>query len=193
MKIMDMGVTMAKENKKKEKIKMEEETLKDNEKANVQEQDNVEEDATQGLLKQAEQQRDEYLDALLRERANFENFKRRNEQAVAKARVDERMNTASRFFPVLDNLERALTAAEENSSLKEGIEKVYKQLVGIFTEMGIEEIEAEGIAFNPNLHNAIMQVEPEGEEKSGTVRTVLQKGYRTKEQVLRHSLVVVVK
>ncbi len=190
---MDMGVTMAKENKKKEKIKMEEETLKDNEKANVQEQDNVEEDATQGLLKQAEQQRDEYLDALLRERANFENFKRRNEQAVAKARVDERMNTASRFFPVLDNLERALTAAEENSALKEGIEKVYKQLVGIFTEMGIEEIEAEGIAFNPNLHNAIMQVEPEGEEKSGTVRNVLQKGYRTKEQVLRHSLVVVVK
>ena len=147
----------------------------------------------QKLLAQAEAQRDEYLDALLRERASFENFKRRNENAVSKARIDAKLDTAAAFLPVLDNLERALAAATEDSPLKEGIEKVYKQLLTLFSEMGIEEISAVGEQFDPSLHNAVMQVEAEGEEQSGSIRTVLQKGYRTKDQILRHSMVMVVK
>ena len=145
------------------------------------------------LLAQAEAQRDEYLDALLRERANFENYKRRNAQAAEKAKTDAKLATAAKFLPVMDNMERALAAASEDSPLRKGIEKIQKQLSGLFSEMGIEEIKAEGQPFDPNLHNAVMQVDPEGEEQSGTVRSVLQKGYRTKEQVLRHSMVMVVK
>ena len=182
---------MAKNKEKKELQQTAEEEIE--QAAEAEKETETEEIDVQKLLSQAEAQRDEYLDALLRERASFENFKRRNESAVSKARIDAKLDTAAGFLPVLDNLERALTAATEDSPLKEGIEKVYKQLITLFSDMGVEEIPDEGEQFDPNLHNAVMQVEPEGEEQSGTIKTVLQKGYRTKDQVLRHSLVMVVK
>ena len=150
-------------------------------------------DESSNLLAEAEAKRDEYLDALLRERASFENYKRRNETAVSKAMIDAKNTAAANFFPIIDNLERALASVQEDSPLKEGVEMIYRQFTTVFESMGITEIEAEGKAFDPNFHNAVMQVDAEDGEESGIVRTVLQKGYCTKDQVLRHSMVVVVK
>ncbi|MEI3416621.1 MAG: nucleotide exchange factor GrpE [Christensenellaceae bacterium] len=145
------------------------------------------------LLAQAEAQRDEYLDALLRERANFENYKRRNAQGGGKSQDGREARNGGEIPAGDGQYGTRAVGGERGFPPREGIEKIQKQLSGLFSEMGIEEIKAEGQPFDPNLHNAVMQVDPEGEEQSGTVRSVLQKGYRTKEQVLRHSMVMVVK
>ncbi|MGI6664302.1 MAG: nucleotide exchange factor GrpE [Christensenellaceae bacterium] len=139
-----------------------------------------------------EQEKADYLEALQRERANFENYKKRNAAAVSAAYEDAKLDTAAKFLPVIDNIERALQAAEENSPLKEGILLVEKQLKGILETIGIEEIPAENASFDPNLHNAIRQVPAENGEKSGEIKDVLQKGYQAEGKVVRHSMVTVI-
>lgn len=144
-------------------------------------------------LEKAIAEKEEYLNALIRERADFENYKKRNSAAVSRAYADGKCEAAEELLPMLDNLERAIAAAEEESPLKTGVEMVLRQAMDIFRNMGIEEIAAVGAEFDPNLHNAVMQVDPEEGEESGIVKEVMMKGYRTKDKVLRHSMVKVIK
>lgn len=144
-----------------------------------------------GELEKALAEKEEYMNALIRERADFENFKKRNQTAVSRAYLDGKLDAATALLPVVDNLERALASAPEESPLKTGVEMVLRQTAEIFRSMDIEEIQAEGAMFDPNLHNAVMQ-EPAAEgEESGAIREVLMKGYRAGERVLRHSMVKV--
>lgn len=139
-------------------------------------------------------ERDEYLNALIRERADFENYKKRNAAAVSRAFADGQMETALLILPVLDNLERALqveVSEEGAKAIKTGVEMVEKQLREVLEKLGVEEIEALGKEFDPNLHNAVMQEEAEEGQESGIVKEVLMKGYKTKDRVLRHSMVKV--
>ncbi len=139
-------------------------------------------------------ERDEYLNALIRERADFENYKKRNAAAVSRAFADGQMETALLILPVLDNLERALQVEvneESAKAIKTGVEMVEKQLREVLEKLGVEEIEALGKEFDPNLHNAVMQEEAEEGQESGIVKEVLMKGYKTKDRVLRHSMVKV--
>lgn len=137
-------------------------------------------------------EKEEYYDGMLRARADFENYKKRNSTAVAMAYMEATHSVAEQFLPVIDNLERALEAMEDGSPYKEGVQMVEKQVFDIFEKLGITEIEAEGKEFDPNLHNAVMQVAAENGEASGTVKTVLQKGYQCNDKVLRHSMVTVI-
>jgi len=142
-------------------------------------------------LEAAEAKRDEYLNALIRERADFENYKKRNATAVAHAYANGAADAVEQFLPVLDNLERAIAAATEEDPLKKGVELVLRQMLDTLKTMNVAEIEAEGKAFDPNLHNAVMQAAAEEGEEEGMVKEVLQKGYKIGDRVLRHSMVKV--
>ena len=142
-------------------------------------------------LEATKAQRDEYLDLVQRKQAEFANYRRRTESVRAEAYDDGRRDAIDKLLPVVDNLERALSAAGEESSLKSGVEMVLRQTLDILTKMGVETIDPMGQPFDAELHNAVMQGgEDEGEP--GTVCMVLQKGYKLGNRVIRHAMVKVV-
>ena len=160
---------------------------------NAQQTENVEVTA-QALAKELEEtkaQRDEYLDLVQRKQAEFANYRRRTESVRAEAYDDGRRDAIDKLLPVVDNLERALAAAGEESSLKSGVEMVLRQTLDILVKMGVETIDPMGQPFDAELHNAVMQGgEDEGEP--GTVCMVLQKGYKLGSREIRHAMVKVV-
>lgn len=126
--------------------------------------------------------------------AEFDNFRKRTEKEK-NARFDMGVSsTVEKVLPVLDNFERGLVTAPEDQhdSFFDGMDMIYRQLVKVLADMGVEEIEAEGKEFDPNLHNAVMQVENE-ELPENTVAQVFMKGYTYKGSVVRHSVVSVSK
>ena len=142
-------------------------------------------------LEATKAQRDEYLDLVQRKQAEFANYRRRTESVRAEAYDDGRRDAIDKLLPVVDNLERALSAAGEESSLKSGVEMVLRQTLDILAKMGVETIDPMGQPFDAELHNAVMQgSEDEGEP--GTVCMVLQKGYKLGSRVIRHAMVKVV-
>ena len=136
---------------------------------------------------------EEYLNMAQRVQADFDNFRRRNQNVRKEAFDDGARTFATTLLPVIDNLERAIAAAANTSdaSLKEGVEMIHRQLSDAFTKRGITVIDRKGEAFDPNLENAVMQgTADEGEP--GTVCMVLQKGYKMGDHVLRFAMVKVV-
>lgn len=135
-------------------------------------------------------ERDEYLADLKRVAAEFENFRKRaaRDQASLVSRAAERL--VKELLPVLDDLERALEAAEEHqeAKLEEGVRLVHRQLADALRREGLEEIAADG-KFDPHVHEALLSQPAEAEE--GTVLEVLQKGYRLGDRVLRPARVIV--
>lgn len=138
----------------------------------------------------AAQERDEYLGLAQRVKADFENYKRRNQSVREDAYADGMRDTLEKFLPVLDNLERAVCAEGPENALRDGVQLVLRQLCTVLTASGVEEIPAQDCAFDPNVHHAVMQEPVEGCE-SGKVVGVLQKGYTHGGKVLRHSMVKV--
>ena len=135
-------------------------------------------------------ERDEYLEHLKRVAADFENYRKRaaRDQESLVARAAERL--VRELLPVLDDLERALQAAEqhEEARLEEGVRLVHRQLAETLRKEGLEEISTDG-KFDPHLHEALLAQPAEAE--AGTVIEVLQKGYRLGDRVLRPARVVV--
>ena len=153
----------------------------------------LEQDDLQGALAAAQAKQEEYLTMAQRVQADFENFRRRNQNVRKEAYDDGASHFATTMLPVLDNIERALGAAQDSAdaSLKEGVEMVYRQFLEVFTKHGIATIDRKGELFDPNLENAVMRSEP-GEGEPGTVAEVLQKGYQMGSIVLRYAMVKVV-
>jgi molecular chaperone GrpE len=142
-------------------------------------------------LTQAEAERDEYLATLQRLAADFDNYRKRatrDQQAFA-ARAAERL--VAKLLPVLDDLERALDAAEHHEEAKviEGVEMTRSALANALTSEGVEEIVAEGI-FDPHVHEALLAQPAEGVEP-GSIIQVVQRGYRLGDAVLRPARVIV--
>jgi molecular chaperone GrpE len=144
-------------------------------------------------LAKAQQQRDEYLDLLKRERADFENYQKR----VARERDEERRHAAAPLardlLPALDNLQRAVDAAKqvnEQGPLVQGVAATQAQLLQILARHGIKPIEALHQPFDPNKHEAVMQ-QPSADHHPGTVLQVLQQGFTIHDRVLRPASVVV--
>ena len=137
-----------------------------------------------------EAERDEYLDQLRRVAAEFDNYRKRvaRDQESLVARAHERLMKA--LIPVLDDLERALVAAEEHEEAKlhEGVGLVARELRKALEREGLQEIDTEG-AFDPHVHEALLSQPSELDE--GSVVEVLQKGYRLGDRVLRPARVVV--
>ena len=142
-------------------------------------------------LEQTRAQRDEYLDLAQRKQAEFANYRRRTEGVRQEAYDDGRRDTIEKLLPVVDNLERALEAAGEESALRSGVEMVLRQTLDTLAKLGVETIDPMGQPFDAELHNAVMQGSAE-EGEPGTVCMVLQKGYRLGARVIRHAMVKVV-
>lgn len=151
------------------------------------------EDPVQKALDEANAKAAEYLALAQRVQADFENFRRRNENVRADAYADGRKDTAALMLPVLDNLERAVEAAAGSSdeALKNGVGMVLKQMTDAYGKLEVKPIDRLGEKFDPNLENAILQGTAE-EGEPGTVCQVLQKGYMIGDKVLRHAMVKVV-
>ena len=141
-------------------------------------------------LAAAEAKAQEHLNDLKRLAAEFENYKKRTarEQASLSARATERL--VKELLPIVDDLERALEAAEEHeeAKLEEGVRLVHRQLAAALEREGLAEIEANG-KFDPHVHEALLSQPSEADE--GSVIEVLQKGYRLGDRVLRPARVVV--
>jgi len=154
----------------------------------------MEESLESSDLKKALDERNEYLSLAQRVQADFENYKRRNRNAILDACQTTTADTAALFIPVLDNIERALDSVNDETSanaLFKGVDMVAKQLKDVFKQLEIHEIEALNKEFDPNLHNAILKVEAGSDQPENIIVEVLQKGYKCKDKVIRHSLVKV--
>jgi molecular chaperone GrpE len=141
-------------------------------------------------LANALRERDEYLDALQRLKAEFDNYRKRvaRDQQQLAARAHERLMRA--LVPVLDDLERALEAAagHEEAKLEDGVRLVYRALADLLAREGLVEVETEG-KFDPHSQEALLAQPSEAEE--GTVIQVLQKGYKLGDLVVRPARVVI--
>lgn len=136
----------------------------------------------------------ELEDARLRQMAEFQNFRNRSEKEKSQMFDMGAKNVIEKILPVVDNFERGIAAIpeeEKGTAFAEGMNKIYKQLTTELDNLGVKAIDAKGKPFDPNFHNAVMQVESE-ELESGTVAEELQKGYTYHDTVVRHSMVSVV-
>lgn len=179
------------------------ETDKTEDSEEVQENEASGEDASEGkkegfFKKKKKDKRDEQIeelqDRLKRQMAEFDNFRKRTEKEKAQMFDMGAKTIIEKVLPVVDNFERGLAAVPEEQkedAFVTGMDKVYKQMMTEFEAVGVKAIETAGQEFNPELHNAVMQVENE-ELESGTIAEELQKGYMYKDTVVRHSMVSVV-
>jgi len=137
---------------------------------------------------------EELEDRVKRQMAEFENFRKRTEREKQAMFETGAKSVIEKILPVVDNFERGLASVSEEdkgSAFAEGMNMIYKQMMTELDNIGVKPIEAVGTEFNPDLHNAVMQVESE-EFESGVVAQELQKGYMYRESVVRHSMVSVV-
>ncbi|EEX38841.1 nucleotide exchange factor GrpE [Vibrio furnissii] len=150
----------------------------------------------EAALLTSEERVKEQQDAVLRARADVENMRRRSEQEVDKARKYALSRFIEELLPVLDNMERAIQAADgENEVVKpilEGVELTHKTFVDAVAKFGLKEINPEGEAFNPEFHQA-MSIQESPDHASNTVMFVMQKGYELNGRVVRPAMVMVAK
>lgn len=137
---------------------------------------------------------EELEDRVKRQMAEFENFRKRTEREKTAMFETGAKSVIEKILPVVDNFERGLASIseeEKGSPFAEGMEMIYKQLLTELDKMEVKPIPAVGEEFNPEFHNAVMQVESE-EFASGVVAQELQRGYTYRDSVVRHSMVAVV-
>lgn len=154
--------------------------------------------AKKSFFKKKKDKRDEQIeelnDRLKRQMAEFDNFRKRTDKEKSQMYDMGAKTIIEKMLPVVDNFERGLAAVPEEQkedAFVMGMDKIYKQLMTEFEAIGVKPIEAVGKEFDPEYHNAVMQVESE-EYESGVIAQELQKGYTYKETVVRHSMVAVV-
>lgn len=172
----------------------------------VETEENAEESAsateektkTSGFFKKKKDKKDEQIeelnDRVRRQMAEFDNFRKRSEKEKSMMFDMGARTVIEKILPVVDNFERGFTTVEESDiddAFVQGMQQVYKQMMTELEAMGVKPIEAVGQEFNPDFHNAVMQVESE-EYESGIVAQEFLKGYMYKESVVRHSMVSVV-
>ncbi|WP_217557993.1 nucleotide exchange factor GrpE [Paenibacillus sp. GbtcB18] len=151
------------------------------------------EGATNAELDELRKAAEDSQQRLLRAQADFDNFRRRTRQEKEEFAKYASLKLIEQMLPVIDNFDRALVSSRETQdfeALTKGIEMVYRQLEQVMTQEGLTPIEAVGQPFNPEFHQAIMQVESD-EHEEGIVVEEVQKGYMLKDKVIRPSMVKV--
>ena len=133
---------------------------------------------------------DESKDKYLRLMAEYDNFRKRSAKERLDLSATIKGNTIGEILPVFDNFERALAAETEDTNYKAGVEMIFKQFGDMLTKLGVEIIDPIGQTFDPNIANAVNQIEDEnlGENE---VAQVFQKGYKIGDKVIRYAMVVV--
>ena len=153
----------------------------------AEEQEEVKKDKNQERI-------DELEDKVKRQLAEFENFRKRTEKEKASMFEAGAKSVIEKILPIVDNFERGLASVKEedkNSPHVEGMNMIYKQLMGELEKLEVKPIEAVGQEFNPDFHNAVMQTASD-EYESGIIAQELLKGYTYRDSVIRHSMVAVV-
>ncbi len=176
-----------------------EETGETPDEENAGDQDSEEDKDKKKLFKKNKKdKKDEQIetltDQLKRQMAEFDNFRKRTEKEKSSMYEMGAKSVIEKMLPVIDNFERGLDTVpedEKDSPFTEGMRMIYKQLMTELENLGVKPIEALGTEFDPEYHNAVMQVESE-EYESGYVAQELQKGYMYRDSVVRHSMVAVV-
>lgn len=179
-----------------------EETKETSEQAETEPEEAAEDESKEekkGLFKKKkkdkkDEQIEELNDRLKRQMAEFENFRKRTEKEKSQMFDMGARTIIEKILPVVDNFERGLAAVPEDQKedpFITGMDKIYKQMMTELDGIGVKPIECVGQEFDPDFHNAVMQVEND-ELESGTVAQELQKGYMYKDTVVRHSMVAVV-
>lgn len=155
-------------------------------------------DGKKGFFKKKKDKKDEQIEELTdqvkRQMAEFDNFRKRTEKEKTQMYDMGARSIVEKILPVIDNFERGLAGVpeeEKEDAFVVGMDKTYRQMLTELETVGVTPIEALGKEFNPEYHNAVMQVESE-EYDSGIVAQELQKGYMYKDSVVRHSMVAVV-
>ena len=151
----------------------------------------------EGFFKKKKDKKDEQIeelnDKVRRQMAEFDNFRKRTEKEKSQMFNMGAKHIIEKILPVVDNFERGFSTVEEadkEDAFVQGMSQVYKQLMTELESIGVKPIEAVGQEFNPDFHNAVMQVESE-EYESGIVAQEFVKGYMYKDTVVRHSMVAV--
>lgn len=163
-----------------------------------QEEAEEEEDELSRLKRQLEakeQEAQEHYDARLRLQAEFDNFKKRKEREILEFRKYANEDFIRELLVVVDDFDRAIAAAEQSHKLEDflqGVELIFEKFLGVLKKKGVKEIEAEGQSFNPEIHEAVMQVESNDAEE-GTIVAVFQKGYYLHDRVIMAPKVSVAK
>ena len=160
-------------------------------------EENEEETKKEGFFKKKKDKKDEQIeelnDRVVRQMAEFENFRKRTEKEKSQMFDMGAKTIIEKILPVVDNFERGFTTVEEadkDDAFVQGMQQVYKQLMTELEAVGVTPIEAVGKEFDPDFHNAVMQVESE-EYESGIIAQEFMKGYMYKGSVVRHSMVSV--
>ncbi len=159
---------------------------------NAENPENTEIQDLKAKLEEKTQQCEDYMNIVQRTAAEFDNYKKRTLKEKEALSLDVAIDTVNAFLPVVDNLERALKAADgmESNPLKDGVEMVMRQLNDCLVKLGVEAIQAVDSQFDPELHNAVMHITDE-EKGENVVIEEFQKGYSMKGKVVRHSMVKV--
>ncbi len=145
-------------------------------------------------VKELEKERDEIRECFLRLQAEFDNYHKRTQKEMEEFRERAHEGVICDILYILDNIERALEAAEKGAdkeSLLEGMRLIHKQFKEALKRFGVEEVTALYSKFDPNLHQAVMQIDGDEKEKDETVVHEVEKGYLLKGRLLRPSKVVV--
>lgn len=140
-----------------------------------------------------EERIEELEDRVKRQMAEFDNFRKRTEKEKSHMYEVGAKDVIEKILPVVDNFERGLASVPEDQKsdpVIDGMDKIYRQLMAVLTDLGVMPIEAVGKEFDPNFHNAVMHVEDE-ELGENVVAEEFQKGYLYKDTVIRHSMVKV--
>jgi molecular chaperone GrpE len=144
----------------------------------------------EALLADAHREKEEYLELARRTKADFENFRKRAAVQAQEAQVRGKIEVAREVIDAVDNLERALEAADDGAALREGVEMVLGGLRETLSRNGVEAVDPKGEKFDPTKHEALSTQPVEGTE-GGVVVEVLQKGYALGDQLVRPARVVV--
>lgn len=136
------------------------------------------------------EQVDSLNDRLLRTMAEYDNFRKRSVREKEAIYPQATAAAVAQFLPVVDTIERALSAPCGDAEYKKGVEMILQNFKGVFTKLGVEEFGTEGDVFSPDFHNAVMHVEDENAE-AGVIVEVFQKGYKLGDRIIRHAMVKV--
>ena len=179
-----------------ENKKNDEDDINDKKQNDAGEKDNKSSDKEVKEKKDPKQEKiDELNDKVMRQMAEFENFRKRTEKEKDSMFESGARSVIEKILPIVDNFERGIQTVpdeEKEGAFVKGIQMIYKQLTDELDKMGVKPIDALGKPFDPNFHNAVMQVDSD-EYETGMVAQELQKGYIYHDVVIRHSMVAVVK
>lgn len=167
-----------------------EEFSEENAEQDAKEENSSEDKSEMTAQEKLEKELSETKDKYLRLMAEYDNFRKRNAKERLELTANATGNTLSEILPVFDNFERALEAETTDEKYKSGVQMIFKQMGDVLTKLGVEIIDPTGKEFDPNVANAVNQIE-DPNLGDNIVAQTFQKGYKIGDKIIRYAMVVV--